>query len=327
MAAPTAPHPKPAAAIEIERLGFSWHEVAEYDLSLLDKSRRIQVRDEKNYAPKAMQDRFAVQMGEVVFPPGVITQDNWIVDCNTRVGARLQRGDKFMHMLVVEVDWDGARTTESDRLKLRALAAILNSNGGKPLEKTEAERSVRDMIKLDWKPEQIARTLGLPPNRIALIKRQMAGEERLAKVGFETDLAVRPASLRALGNAAVRALNDTPYKELAELAVDAGFRADEINAAAKEAKETGSDTGAIEHIRKLRTASEARIVEHRATGAGMPPASSKLRTSLGFLLGHVGRPAELLERSSDASVVREHEDVLRTSIALLQDVLKLQEDS
>ena len=170
----SAPHEKPIAAVEIERLGFSWHEVAEYDLSQLDKSRRIQVREDGHYAPKDMVDRMSVQMGESVFPPIVVTQDAWIDDGNTRVGARLARGDKFAHAIVVEIDWEGARTTESDRLKLRALAAILNSNSGKPLDKKETERSVRDMIKLDWKPEEIARTLGLPATRISLVKRQMA---------------------------------------------------------------------------------------------------------------------------------------------------------
>ena len=57
----------------------------------------------------------------------------------------------------------------------------------------------------------------------------------------------------------------------------------------------------------------------------MPPASSRLRQTLGRVLAHEGRPAELVERSPSTEIVADHEKTLRRAIDFLQDVLKLQE--
>jgi hypothetical protein len=68
---------------------------AEYDLTLIDPDGRVQVRIDKNNAPREMVERFAGQMSFSVFPPIVVTQDNRIVDGNTRYRARLKREDRF----------------------------------------------------------------------------------------------------------------------------------------------------------------------------------------------------------------------------------------
>jgi len=327
MATTSAPEPKSTAVMEIERMGFKWELVPEFDLTKLSPERRIQVRDSKHYAPPTMVKRMAAQMKVSVFEPIVVTRDFWIDDGNTRVGARALNGDRFCPAYVIDVDWEGPRTTNDDKRKLRAIGATLNSNGGRQLEKDEMERSVRDMIEMDWKSDEIIRALGMTPNKVNLIRRQMRAEERLEKVGFEfkTELPLRAASLRALGNNSVQVLNDTPFKEVAELARDAGLQSAEINEVAKAAKDTGSDTDAIDHIRRVRVENTDRITAYRTTGGGKPPASGKLRQSLGYLLAFEGRPAELLERSPNLSVVADHEKALRAAVALLQDVLRLQE--
>src|SRR5215831_15489384 len=101
---PTATR-KPAAIVEVERLGFKYQEIAQYDLTQLDKSRRVQVRDPNHYAPKDAVERFAIQMQHSQFPPIVVTADAWIVDGNTRVGASLLRDNKFFPAIELEIAW------------------------------------------------------------------------------------------------------------------------------------------------------------------------------------------------------------------------------
>lgn len=315
---------KPIAVQEIERFGFTWTLVAEFDLTRLDLARRVQVRDSTHYAPKHMVERFAVQMGETAFPPIVITSDDWLVDGNTRTEARMKRGDRFCPAYVIDIEVGNKRTTAKDKLNLTALAATLNSNGGQPLDKNEARASVRAMIQLHWKLDEIARVLGITSNTVTLVRAELAAEDKLGRVGLGTGTTLRPASLRALGKAPVLALNDVPFKELAELTADAGLNAQEVLDVAKEAKGTGSDAGALEVIRTLRSSSDKRILEHRRTGGGKPPLARQIKQHLGFITKFEASQAEDLVESSEVAAA-EYLSELRKAVEVLSAVLRLQE--
>lgn len=317
------------ALAEIERAGFTCTLVAEYDLTKLDPSRRIQVRESEHYAPKDMCQRFAVQMDEIAFPPIIVTHDDFLLDGNTRTGARKIRGDKFAPAYVLDVDYDSPRTTAKQKRLLKILAATLNSNGGKQLTSQERAAVVREMVAEDYKNEEIARTLGVTSATVGHIKREITAETKLARVGLDSDFVktLPPASKRALGNSTTVGLNDVPFKALAELAVHAAFNASEINAAAKEAKETGSDTTAMDLLAKLRDENSTRIAEVARTGVGKPPLARQLRQHLGNVTKFQGREVELLETTRDDAVVADHIAALTTSIAVLTTVLKLQEAS
>ena len=62
----------------------------EFDLTTIDPDGRVQVRIDKNNAPREMVERFAAQMSFSAFPPIVVTQDARIIDGNTRYRARRQ---------------------------------------------------------------------------------------------------------------------------------------------------------------------------------------------------------------------------------------------
>lgn len=312
---------KPTAITEIERLGFSFTEVAEYDLTNVDYNRRVQVREAKHYNPKELVERFAVQMGEIAFPPVVMTADGWVLDGNTRIEARRRlRKEKFSPAIVLDVAWEGA--TEKQRNTLLLLAATLNSNAGAALTAKEAREATKSGIALGWKAEQIARAIGIKPAGVSQVKREIDAEEKLARVGLSSNGDIRGASLRALGGKDVVSLNDVPYRELAKLAGDAGLNASEIASTAKEMRATGSDEAALSHVNDLRVELRDRIRERELTGTGKPPVSRQLRQHLGFIIKFHTREQELLE--TDPKVSPKHIETLESALAVLGEVLKLQ---
>jgi hypothetical protein len=317
----TATQQKPTAVVEIERLGFSWTEVSDYDLTKVDPDFRVQVREDVHYAPKETVEQYAVMMGETPFPPIVVTKDNVIVDGNTRVKARIQRKEKFTPALQVEADWHGA--TDKTRDLLIALAATLNAQGGVRLTAKETRVVAKHLIQLGWKTEQIGRAIGLKSGSVTQVKKEIDAASKLSRVGLDPNGNMRGASLRALGSKDVLSLNDVPFKELATLASDAGLNASEIVTTAKNAKETGSDAAQVELISNLRTEFGDRIRERELTGIGKPPVSRQLRQHLGFVRKFFNREQELIE--TDPNVSPMHAETIRDAITVLTEVLKMQE--
>jgi hypothetical protein len=311
---------QPSAAVEIERLGFDWKEISQFDLNRLDPERRVQVREPSHYAPRENVDQFAIQMGETVFPPIVVTADDWIVDGNTRVGARLKRKEKYTPALVLDASYTGASPKQQNML--HALAATLNAMGGERLSAKETRAVTIRLVSLGWKSEQIGRAIGVKASGVSAVKQELAAQDKLKRVGMDTNGALKGASLRALGNSQVLALNDVPFRELASLAADAGFNAKEIQTTAKAAKALGSDEAALETIKSLRDENKDRIQEHRLTGQGKPPASRKLRQWLGNVTKYVGHEHDLIE--TDPGNFDKHRETLDQAIAVLTEVRRLQ---
>jgi hypothetical protein len=313
---------KSSAVTEIERLGFSWKEVAQYDLEKLDPKRRVQVRTAAHYAPKDEIERYAVMMAHSEFPPIIVTTDDWIVDGNTRVGGSLERGQKFFPAIVVDVAW--TKGSEKQRRELIALAATLNSQHGRSLDRKEARVVAATLIELNWKAEQIARAIGVQKNIVGAVRREIDAEKKLTKVGLDGNGSLKGASLRALGQTPVLALNDAPYREVALLAADAGLNQGEIVALAKAAKEQGGDVQALELIAKEREEFSERIREHELTGAGKPPVARQLRQALGRITKYEGMIPETLTETNPVAI-ESHIAALVQSISILTAVLAAQE--
>jgi len=319
---PTTPttQTKPSAIVEIERLRFTYTEVGQFDLTQLDPSRRVQVREPQHYAPKDSVQRYAVQMGESIFPPIVVTSDGWIVDGNTRVGAKLFRKEKFSPAVVLDVAWRGSNTKQQDELV--ALAATLNATNGVPLTAKETREVASRLVSLGWKTEEIGRAIGLKAASVTQVKREIAAAAKLRRVGLDPNGAMRGASLRALGSLGVLELNDVPFKELATLSADAGLNAGEITGLAKEMKETGSDEGAIDRAHAVRTELGDRIKDQELTGVSKPPVSRQLRQHLGFVTKFEGHEQELIETNPE--VGEAHIEALTKAVAVLSAVLEMQ---
>jgi ParB-like chromosome segregation protein Spo0J len=310
------------AIVEIERLGFGYQEVAQFDLNDLDPQRRVQVRDSSHYAPKDEVERYAVQMEHSQFPPIIVTSDGWIVDGNTRVGASLARKQKFFPAIVVDASAAGS---VKERNQLTALASTLNNLNGRPLTRKEARTAAESMIALGWKTEQIGRALGVKPSVITQVRKEIDAVDKLNRVGLKAnggESGVRSASLRALGSRDALNLNDVPFKELATLARDAGLNAGEVVGMAKEMKAAGSDQGALEKIQSVRVEMGDRIAEQTLTGRAKPPVARQLRQHLGNVVKYEGRESELVE--TDPKVGPLHLEMIERSIKVLTVLLEAQ---
>jgi hypothetical protein len=305
-------------AAEIEALGFRYSAVPQFDLTRLSDEHRIQVRDKKNYAPKDMVERYAAQMASTEFPPIVVTSDFWLVDGNTRTAAAAKRRQMFFPALVLDVAWGSATAKQQD--ELFALAAALNSRGGKPLESKERREVAARFIALGWKADQIARYIGVPVTRLAGIRRQIEAEARLRKVG--TDPATVEKKLNVLGGSTALALNDEPYRQLAALIPAADLTATEADSLARRMKDSGSDSRALALVADTEREMADRIRQTKLTGRGKPPASAMARKFLGNITKYEGREAELVEQNPDAAQL--HRETLQRAIDVLQAVLKAQ---
>lgn len=306
---------------EIERLGLTWQLDPQYDLDRLDiVERRIQVRSNEHVAPKDTVSRFAIQMAHSEFPPIVVTEDGWVVDGNTRKEAKRKRGEKFHPAFVLGLEHDTC--TAQQRNLLTILGATLNASNGLPLTNTERRKSAEAMIAENWKTEQIARALGIPPNAVVQIKREIDARAKLDRVDAKVNGSMSLPGLRALGTKDALDLNDVPYRDLATLAKDAGLNFNEIRDAAKEIKAIGSDHMAVALVAEKREEMRDRIASHALTGNGRPPNSAILRVRLGYVLAFAGKEAELVERNEAAA--EKHVEVLDAAIRILHRVKGLQ---
>jgi hypothetical protein len=293
----------------------------EFDLTLVDPEGRVQVRIDKNNAPREMVERFAAQMAFSAFPPIVVTQDARIIDGNTRYRARRRREERFTPALVVPVAWETADPEMQIRLEYLGLA--LNNSNGKALDRVERRRMVRDAVALGMNTSQIVATVGFPANTVNGIRREVEAEAKVKSVGkgdlVEVDRPVlRDAALRALGKAVD--LNNEPFAELAQLTADAGFNASEVVAMASSIRDTGSDVLALERINREREANAQRIADRRRGGDGHPPASRVLRQRLGFIEGR--EAAALVETNREK--MDDHLAAVEAAIEKLTKVAELQ---
>jgi hypothetical protein len=333
MSQPSSTQANPIAVAEAERLGFKCRLEPQYDLTQLSTNgeladpknvRRVQVRELSRYAPKETVQRFAVQMTVTPFPPIVVTRDGWLVDGNTRLGAKvLQKADMFYPAIVLDVDYEGAARKQQNLL--HALAATLNCNGGEQLKTDEIREVSARLIELGWKTEQIARAIGLPQAKVTEVRKETEATERMRRVGLSPNGQPKGPSLRALGGKDVQTLTDQPFRELAELSMKAGLNAGEINAAAKDALKTGSEAGQLGVIKTMRAEMEDRIREKDLTGEANSSASRQLRPHLGFVVKFAGSEQELVE--TYPSAIEAHVERLKSAITVLTEVLRLQQDN
>jgi hypothetical protein len=311
---------------EMDRLGLKYEFDPHYDLRQLDvRSRRVQVRDDVNVAPKDKVNTYAIQMKapDADFPPIVVTRDHWTVDGNTRGAAKRLNSENFFHAFVLEIS--EADADDHEKRLLQILGATLNSNAGLALTAAERRKSVEAMVAEGWNGESIARALGIGPSVVTQVKRELEARTKFDKIGLAIDPKLSLNSLRALGAPAVVGLNDEPFKELADLTKTAGLGAAEVQSIARSMRDAGSDVMALELIEGQRTEMEERIRHHALTGNGKPPHSAMLRRSLGHIIAYDGKEQLAVEKTPDN--VGKHLDAIDKARAILQRIRKLQIDA
>ena len=280
---------------EIAEFGIPFTTVAQYDLTALSPDKRVQVREERHYAPKQFVDRFAIQMAHTAFPAIVITKDGFIVDGNTRIAAALQRGEKFFPALVLDVEYLGNRTTDRRKREIGLLAGTLNANSGNPLDKREMRTEIESAIIYGLTTGQIETRFGIKASNVNLIKREMDARAKLGKVGVNGDTKLTATALRALGSKKVLVLHDAPYRLVAQHASSAGLSASEIVALAADALTLGSEAEQVALLQQKMVEDGDRIRQRKITGSVHPMPSRTLRQHLGYVNKFVDNPTALLE--------------------------------
>jgi hypothetical protein len=311
---------------KLQDFNLKYTHADQYDLAQLDKSRRIQVRAFESYkdsewAPADSVKQFATQMAHQAFDPIIVTSDAWVVDGNTRVGARERRGDKFHPAYVLDLAW--AKADEKTRNYVHILAADLNV-WGKSLTPAERRYNVRYFLAEGFTEDQIASRLGIARNAVNQIKQEVAAERRMNAVGVPWNNGkgeISTVAKRSLGKASATDLHDQPYAELVKLALDADLKGSEVDELVVRLKDTGSDQEAIATLAVVRTESADRIREVGFTGRGRPSLSNQLRQHLGFISKH---PAEaFVERNRD--VAADHLARMESAAQKLADAIAAQQ--
>lgn len=304
----------------VERFGFQWE--FDFEHPTPDPARRIQIRDEKHYAPAAMVSliRAAMKRGDK-FPPIVVTKDDYIVDGATRTTAASKNGYPTIQAVVLDVTYEAAKESEARRLS--ALGAAFNARHGKGIDRNEIARAVQTIgTDPSYTATRIAALIGVTEATVQGYLAERKGRERATNLGFHVNGSLSAAKLRTLGRQS-EYLNDGPFKELFALVDATGMSDKEIKDLAKRMREAKSDDGAIDVVNQEREARKDQIAEYKASGKSKPPASAKLRQRLGFILAFAENPKELLEYNGN--LAKEHADTIERTIVVLQNVLKAQE--
>ena len=270
--------------------------------------RKVQIREEKHYIPRAMVMQIASAMArQEKFAPVVVTADGYLVDGNTRTAAARHNKQPFIQALIIQDKYEGA--TDKVARRLRLLGAAFNARHGKGIDREEIRKAV-EVIGEDptYDGTRIAALIGVTDATVKSMLSEMRARQRAESVGIHLNGSVTATPLRVLGQASEK-LNDDPFAAVASLAQDTGMSGPELRDVIKQMHEAKSDDGAVAVVEEHRTARREQIAEYRASGKSKPPPAAKLRQRLGFILEFEKNPRDLAELNPE--VVAKHREADR----------------
>ena len=305
---------------EIERVGLKYQFVPLYDLTQLDKSRRVQVRESDHYAPATNVRQYAEAMrGGAEFPPIVVSSDAYIIDANTRIEAAKVIRQPTLPALVITAPFEtGSAETKA---KYRALAATLNQLGGQRLTTAEAKDAAIVLLELGWTIANISRALGLSQQIANRLKKEAAARARMGQLGI---IPPKAEYLAICGATALLNLNDEPYRRMVLLIADANLSHREAMEITNRLAKAGSDAAALDILTQYRASLEERIRIHALTGNGKPSQAAIFRRALGQILGVQGREEQAVE--SDQSLCAAHLQKCEAARDMLEEIIRLQRE-
>ena len=304
------------AADLIETLGFQWELDFEYPTP--DPARRVQIREEVHYTPRAMVMQIAAaQARGDKLPPVVVTKDGYLIDGNTRTAAARHNKYPALQALVLGDTYEGC--TEKVERRLQLLGAAFNARHGKGIDRQEIRRAVEKIgADTSYDGTRIAALIGVTDATVKGLLAEMRARKRADEAGLHLNGSVGATVLQKLGQASEK-LNDEPFLQVTKLAQDTGMTKGELSTVIKEMHDSGSDDGALRVVDEHRRARREQIAEYRASGKSKPPPAAKLRQRLGFILDFEAKPAELVERNPE--VGGRHRVEIERAISVLQAVL------
>jgi hypothetical protein len=319
-------------AASIKQLHFEFTEVDEFDFTLLSPERRIQGRDshhdQSSFAPADAIRRYAAMMDDVpmsftllpAFPPGIVTPDAWIIDGNTRIGAKLERGEKIGPMFVLTESYADASPERQEQMAL--LAGAQNLRNGTPYTASEIAALLPAVLAQNWDNRKSAAFLGMNLNKITEHRAEMTARERLAEVEIEPG-GLSKRALRGLGSEVVTSLSDTRLPLVAELTRDAELTQKETKDVARQLHEAESDDDAADQIAELREGDLARRISDRTLALqGRSVLPRQLRGWIEKFVDH--NPSEWVEYMPDHAA--KHHELLVAARDHFDKVIERQDE-
>jgi hypothetical protein len=301
----------------VEKLGFNdWQFEYEYPTPT-DVRRRVQVRDDKHYAPaEAITTMVAAMKRGDDIPPIVVTEDGYIVDGNTRVRAAQRAEFPHTRAIVLNEKWEGA--SEGVRRRLTVLGAGANARNGRGIDRDEIRNAVLVIAPgQNYTATRIAALMGVTERMVNDVLAEHRARERAEKAGIHVNGSLPASQLRRLGGASDK-LNTAPYVELVKLTQDAGLTVSELSGLIAKVRGADSDEAALKLLADERAARREQIQEFTASQKARPSEAAKLRQRLGFILDFEANPVRLVERSPNFG--RQHLDVVAKAIEILERV-------
>ncbi|HEY9377832.1 MAG TPA: ParB/RepB/Spo0J family partition protein [Jiangellaceae bacterium] len=301
--------------------GYRWSIDQRFPLANITS--RLQHRHGADLSKAAVR-RYANMLKAGSTPPLIcVTRDGRLVYGNHRVASAELAGWTELPAIVIDVDGIGADPHMEDQLLSVAVAE--NAPHGVPYNNQDRRDRAASLLNLGYTHRSVCAILGLTGAQVSGIKREVDAEQRLTTLGLDAEELPR-VMRRALAGPDARALNNEPFKALAELAKDANLTQAEINGAAKEARDAGSDADALVAIHGLRKKSYAtQIAEHALGGSTRPTPVGKLRgvlRQLSTLCADANAPDIYIDHTADAA---ETVAMLDAAIACLGAVRGVQE--
>jgi ParB-like chromosome segregation protein Spo0J len=303
----------PALDLAITATGFRWR--VEQAFSLDQITGKIQHRhDDKLNAGAVRRYRMMAKAGSNCPPIGV-TRDGYVLFGNHRIAAYQAEGRETIPAVVIDVDGAEADTNEFLRNSLLSIATRENAPHGVPYSGTDRSERAKTLLNLGYTNARVQAELGLSASSVSGLKREVDADQRFVTLGLD-ETGIPTTVKRALAGPDAKALNTEPFRELVDLAREATLTPQEVNAIAKEAKDTGSDVAALRHVEQVRRDMADRITSVASTGSAVRP------TPVGKLRGALRGVTSLCEAGVSPSIYRDHTDNAAETKAMVEQAIK-----
>ena len=209
---------KPTADL-IEKFGFQWELDFEYPTP--DPAKRVQIREEKHYVPRAMVMQIAAAMAR--------RRSSACRRHQRRLPGRRQHAHRGRPPQQAPVrpgphlPGQLRRCHREGSAQAAPAGAAFNARHGKGIDREEIRKAV-EFIGQDptYDGTRIAALIGVTDATVKSMLTEMRARQRANNVGVNLNGSVGATPLRVLGQASEK-LNDEPFPAVAELAQDTGM--------------------------------------------------------------------------------------------------------
>lgn len=259
--------PRTEAVLNSLRVKFEYQPELAMSKPFVEPSTQVRLDVNRATAPEVKRYTDLLKAG-AEFPPICIMKDGRVIDGNTRLHAFNNQRRSTIPAYICDIT--------SPSLAKR-IGVELNSVHGKRMEKEElvlwiGENGVGD--------EDIARITGWSSTTVARTRGALLFDSRRRQMGIDL-ISVLPDTAK---QALARVTLNEPFRALTALADEAGLKAREIAALAKQVNEAPTEAEALHIVSDFRHESAPRIEEHKAGLRASTPLYQQLRMHAGWLI-------------------------------------------